>query len=67
MAKVCENFEAKLIEYGVAVKEYDAAHDAFRKNRSVLNERRVDAAGRQLDRLRGPMYTALGRLARAVV
>jgi hypothetical protein len=64
MSKVCENFEAKLIEYAAALREYNALHAEFHKRQYPSNVgNRLIAAGKRLDRLRGPMHTALDRLA----
>jgi hypothetical protein len=67
MSKVCENFELKLVEWAAALRDYDAAHKAMRASGWAQREcDRLDAIGRRLDRLRGPMHTALDRLAKEV-
>ena len=64
MSKVCENFEVKLIEYAAALREYNALHAEFHRRQYPSNiGNRLTAASKRLDRLRGPMHTALDRLA----
>ena len=65
MSKVYTDFDAKLHTYGQALREYDLAMAAWKdagypKGRL---ERDVDNASKWLDRLRGPMDTALRKLA----
>ena len=71
MNRVCEKFELKLVEYATALKEYNDAHALFQKDWPRSQERlvmkRLVKAGKDLDRLRGPMHTALDRLALNIV
>jgi len=71
--KVVTDFEAKLLIWGNALREYDEADAVCRRHpggwpdRSNCRDvRRLDAAGKRLDKLRGPMHTALDRYARYV-
>ncbi len=67
MTKVYENFELKLMAWGQALRDYDQAHKAMRASGWGKREcDRLDAIGRRLDKLRGPMHTALDRLAKEV-
>jgi hypothetical protein len=70
MSKVCENFESKLVEWAEALREYDQAYAVFNtewpKSREKQVMGRLTAAAKRLDKLRGPMHTALDRLAKEV-
>ena len=64
--KTAITFETKLLAYGAALRELDAADAAVRKNPgSVAARRRVNLAITKVDKLRGPMMDAMNRLARA--
>ena len=70
MSKVCENFELKLVEWAEALREYDQAYAVFNTEWPKSWEKqvmgRLTAAAKRLDKLRGPMHTALDRLAKEV-
>ena len=68
MTKVYENFEAKLIEYGVILREYDEVEalciaDGW-KSRKLIN--RLEEIERRRDNVFGPLNTLMKRLAREV-
>ncbi len=65
--KTVVDFQTKLVEYGLALREYNAARAVYLKTLKVADEKRVDLAAKELDRLRGPMHTALDRLAQQVI
>lgn len=70
MSKVIATFEEKVLAYGKALIEYDEADKACRAHpdgwpiASDPRAIRVEAAVAVIDKLRGPMHTALGHYAR---
>jgi hypothetical protein len=68
MSKVCENFESKLIEYAAVLRDREQAEALYRASGyGAQEERRLNEVCRRLDKLRGPMHTALDRLALNIV
>lgn len=65
MSKVYTDFDAKLMIYGKAIQDYDRAYAAWKDAGFPEGRlsREVDSAGKWLDKLRGPMDTALRKLA----
>ena len=64
MSKACESFEVKLVEWAAALRECEDARKRFLDSAyGKREEMLLDAASRRLDKLRGPMETALNRLA----
>jgi len=68
MSKTAENFESKLVEWGLLLCAYETAMtEAKLKNWSKANERELERIGKQMDKLRGPLMTALNKYAKEIV
>ena len=61
-------FETKLVEYATVIREYDAAEAACKANgwKSKKLIDRLEEIEAKEAKLRGPLHTALGRLAREI-
>ena len=66
--KTAIDFEAKMIEYGTILKEYDEVEELCRANgwndSRLVN--RLDEIGRRRDRVAVPLLTLMRRLAKEI-
>lgn len=67
--KTAIDFEAKLIEYGTILREYDEIEALCRADgwNSIRLQARLDETARRLDRVFGPLTTSMRRLAKEIV
>lgn len=63
------NFETKLIEYGIILREYDEVEALCKEagwTNNALNNRLTEVS-RRLDRVTGPLNTLMKKLAKEIV